>query len=556
MVYIPMVGGGSASPLCAAGLLRTLCSTSTNCSASGGLDAPVAFSDANGTHHVLFNAYNARGLPNVISMDWPTGARTPMSHVIAAAGSPIPGRALKFEAFSGLAGEAASGQVGFVAFANLSQGLDEFKGIYLVRRPGESVRKVADTLDFLPGPHALHFRTLSAPAMYSDPIQRGTRVVFSGSDALGGGREVIMRWSETTGKTETLVDSALVPLRGLDAPQLSVPSNSSRRRWLFFRADETSAAPPAPTSATSATSATAALRLSPRGMSGGAPSARPAILALELMDDERQAASGPRVLVGVTTPVPGSAPPQTFVLLGGPVAMGAASVIFVGEGSSGSQGIYAADLAAGGPPTLRRLVDTTSPLPGGGSPTGFPHAPAAASNGLVVFYASSAAQSGLYALDGSLAAGRLGGVPTTAPRIVATTGRVMAEEKGAAAAAAAVAAAGRAEVAAAEKGQVAAAERAAEVVAQEAEVTLVESDGGGGRTAEGPAQHRAVPWASWEVQQHSTAPVYGHIKAVATLANSHLVYLIARFNGFDGRCLAFYGSTDSDDAIYTIGVDR
>ena len=41
---------------------------------------------------------------------------------------------------------------------------------------------------------------------------------------------------------------------------------------------------------------------------------------------------------------------------------------------------------------------------------------------------------------------------------------------------------------------------------------------------------------------------------VATLAGTNLTYLIARYDAFDGECLAFYGTTASSDGVYAIRV--
>ena len=43
---------------------------------------------------------------------------------------------------------------------------------------------------------------------------------------------------------------------------------------------------------------------------------------------------------------------------------------------------------------------------------------------------------------------------------------------------------------------------------------------------------------------------------VATLRGSNLTYMIASYNSFDGRCLSFYGSGESEDGLYVIDPAR
>ena len=49
-------------------------------------------------------------------------------------------------------------------------------------------------------------------------------------------------------------------------------------------------------------------------------------------------------------------------------------------------------------------------------------------------------------------------------------------------------------------------------------------------------------------------PALTDLTPVATLESSHLAYLLARSDAFDGRCLALYGSGARTDGIYTIAV--
>lgn len=144
--------------------------------------------------------------------------------------------------------------------------------------------------------------------------------------------------------------------------------------------------------------------------------------------------------------------------------MGSSHATFVGEGAEGSSGVYLLDLTSG---ELRRLADSTSTLPGGNRPMGFPHAPAAAAGALVIIHVEAgpdATKSGLYAIN------------TTAP---------------------------------------------------------------------------SAPTPTWRAARPSSTDV---LTPVATLESSHLAYLIARSDGFDGRCLALYGSDASADGLYTIAV--
>ena len=43
-------------------------------------------------------------------------------------------------------------------------------------------------------------------------------------------------------------------------------------------------------------------------------------------------------------------------------------------------------------------------------------------------------------------------------------------------------------------------------------------------------------------------------RAVATLRSTNLTYILPSYNGFDGRCLAFYGSNDLADGVFVVDV--
>ena len=160
--------------------------------------------------------------------------------------------------------------------------------------------------------------------------------------------------------------------------------------------------------------------------------------------------------------VPG-APEQTFVSFGSPIAVHSDAVaIFVGRGTGGVEGIYAASLQTplngdNDASRLRVLVDTSSDRF-----SSFPHAPAGA-DGLIVFYATVAADpqsSGLYGLD----------------------------------------------------------------------------------------LHDAWAATRGMAMQGDTPSAW----PIATLRSMRLQYIIARYDGFDGQCVTFYGSSTTEDAIYTV----
>ena len=90
-------------------------------------------------------------------------------------------------------------------------------------------------------------------------------------------------------------------------------------------------------------------------------------------------------------------PAQRFAALGAPGAAGS-WVAFVGAGSAGSVGVYACNLNSG---ACRRVVDSRSKLPGGGSFANFEGTPSVAADGTVVFMAdaSNASRSGVYGAD-------------------------------------------------------------------------------------------------------------------------------------------------------------
>jgi hypothetical protein len=94
--------------------------------------------------------------------------------------------------------------------------------------------------------------------------------------------------------------------------------------------------------------------------------------------------------------VPGATPQQHFEAFGGPVGDDGDSVVaFIGAGGQGSLGIYAFAVTDTGPggktnaTLLAKVVDTATPVPGGGGATftAFPFAPSV-SKRTVVFFAS------------------------------------------------------------------------------------------------------------------------------------------------------------------------
>jgi len=100
---------------------------------------------------------------------------------------------------------------------------------------------------------------------------------------------------------------------------------------------------------------------------------------------------GPLVLIAdKSTPIPGGT--GNFTFLNTP-SFGGGNVAFVGNGSSGQEGIY---IGAGGP--LDVVADLNTPIPGGtGNFTSFPSGPISADGGNVAFVGiGSSSQSGIY----------------------------------------------------------------------------------------------------------------------------------------------------------------
>ena len=225
-------------------------------------------------------------------------------------------------------------------------------------------------------------------------------VIFSGSDAMSGGRQWILRsrLSSRDGPAEVLLDSEHAKLTLLSAPQLcrcdanvtsatftAAARSGGAASWLLFLANAGD---------------TSRLGVWSLPLDGEMPAHAGAASG-------RGAAATPIQLVSAATSVPGALPPQQFATFGAPVALSGSEplAVFVAHGSRGSEGIYAVGVHGGG--RVRRLVDTQSrPTRAGGAAgalpffSSFPHAPSAAS-GLVIFYAtlaSSHGQSGMYAL--------------------------------------------------------------------------------------------------------------------------------------------------------------
>ena len=422
---------------------------------------------------VLFSAYDAKTVQSLMVQHLPS---SPPRLLLRANRTSIPDQpGHHFGGFASASFSQSGASVGLVGIGNVSQSFrTRFYGSYVLGLDNGVLHKVVDTTDSMPAQadYGKRFRTVSAPAIYSTPT--AMYAIASGSDEIGGGREVIIRLALGSRQRELLLDGNTSNISGLSAPQIFDPQTPlTGIRCLAFFARR---------------------------------NGEPGIFTLRLTEASPSAAQRARanataskadklltLLAGVRTPMPDAEPPQPFMYFGAPVVSSTlALVLFVAKGASGASGIYAAPfpIAGGGGEEgedVRRLVDTSS-----GRFGAFPHAPSAAGS-ILVFYASVTSDplsAGLYALDMRSAVG---------PR------------------------------------------------------NLNRSDASGGLSGGVSGGQRA--------NLSSTARASGMRAgamplAVATLRSTGLRYIIASYDGFDGDCVAFYGSSDTTDNLFTVAVPR
>ena len=335
-----------------------------------GLDAPVAHVNPYGAlgqpSRILYAAYGSDGRQTLLQQPLPRllGPSPLISTLVD-----IPGSDLTFTGFTEPYG-GTSDAVVFIGEAH-RHGEASLDGVFLLERALAvhlPPRKLVDTrtaIPPVPGEAPLpqpDFLGLGSPVLLADG---SGDVVFAGADEPGGRRSGLFRWRRDGGAIETVVENVSSRVADISGAAYAAGERASAGHLVYL--------------------ATAWRR----GVRG------PGLYSQSLQRGLFPPV--PRLLTAVGEPVPQSAPAQRFAALGAPGAAGS-WVAFVGAGSAGTVGVYACNVNSG---ACRRVVDSRSKLPGGGSIVNFEGTPSVAADGTVVFMAdaSNASQSGVYGAD-------------------------------------------------------------------------------------------------------------------------------------------------------------